>query len=235
MTYNPWPIGKVPLEFQRPELGLLRESGYEFDDAREVVGIFEERLATYSGSKYCVALDCASNAIFLCLKYLNLNTTIAIPRRTYVSIGMQIHHSGNRLALKEIEWQGLYQLGNTPIIDGAARFTPNMFVGGSDSLQILSFQIKKRLPIGRGGAILTNNREAAEWFKLSRYDGRDLNSSYDSKKHVLQLGWHMYMTPEDAARGLLILDKLGVNEYPDVANFESYPDTYDWFAKLGLI
>ena len=235
MTYNPWPIGKVPPEFRRPELEEIEKAGYSFQDPRDVITIFENRLAIYSGSKYCVVLDCASHGIFLSLKYLTPIRTVTIPRRTYVSVGMQIHHSGNILALDEIPWEGLYQLRGTPIFDGSARFRPNMFVGGAHSLQVLSFQIKKRLPIGRGGAVLTDDLEAANWLRNARYDGRDLATPYDSVNHVNQLGWHMYMTPEDAARGLLILDKLGDADYPDIAGDQSYPDTLSWFKKIGII
>jgi dTDP-4-amino-4,6-dideoxygalactose transaminase len=105
-----------------------------------------------------------------------------------------------------------------------------MFVGG-DSLQVLSFQIKKRLPIGRGGAILTDDDDAAAWLKLARYDGRDLNSPYDSPEHVKQLGWHMYMTPEDAARGIILFDQLG-DDFSDVANHNSYPDITSWLKQI---
>jgi hypothetical protein len=36
-------------------------------------------------------------------------------------------------------------------------------------------------------------------------------------------GWHMYMTPEDAARGIILMDKISeVNE--DTHNHNSYKD-----------
>ena len=98
----------------------------------------------------------------------------------------------------------------------------------------VSFQIKKRLPIGRGGAVLTNNLELYNWIKLASYDGRDLTSRYDSEEHVKLLGWHMYMTPEDAARGILLLDKLGAQVYRDVATSSSYPDIRNWLMKVGI-
>ena len=36
----------------------------------------------------------------------------------------------------------------------------------------LSFHIKKQLPIGKGGMILTDDQQAVEWFKKARYEGR---------------------------------------------------------------
>jgi len=232
MSYNPWPLGQVNPEFHRPELNKLRENGYEYQDAREIIGIFERKLADFAGSKYAVVVDCASNAIFLSLKYKRIAGEIVIPRNTYISVAMQIMHAGCQVKFEDISWSGVYELGASGIFDGAARFTKNMFVGGQDSLQVLSFQIKKRLPIGRGGAILTDSLEAYKWLKLSSYDGRDLNSPYDSPEHVKSLGWHMYMTPEDAARGILIFDMLGTGEFPDVAGSQSYPNIEPWIKSI---
>ena len=232
VSYNPWPIGQVNPEFHRPELTKLRENGYEYQDAREIIGIFERKLADFAGSKYAVVMDCASNAIFLSLKYKRITGEVTIPRNTYISVPMQIMHAGCRVRFEDVSWSGVYELGLTGIFDGAARFTKNMFVGGEDSLQVLSFQIKKRLPIGRGGAILTDSIQAYEWLKLASYDGRDLNSPYDSPEHVKSLGWHMYMTPEDAARGILIFDMLGTGEFPDIAGSESYPNIEPWIRSI---
>jgi dTDP-4-amino-4,6-dideoxygalactose transaminase len=41
-----------------------------------------------------------------------------------------------------------------------------MYVG-LDALQVVSFQIKKRIPIGRGGIILTDDFEAYKWLKMA--------------------------------------------------------------------
>jgi dTDP-4-amino-4,6-dideoxygalactose transaminase len=234
MKYNPWPIGKLPSDFRRPELDELRKLGFRFDDAREVIDIFENELAKYSGSKYAVVVDCATNALFLSLKYLGISGLVEIPARTYVSVAMTIIHAGCSVATRDYAWSGIYELGDTGVFDGSARFTPNMFVGGENSLHCLSFQIKKRLPIGRGGAILTNDSRAREWLMLARYDGRDLNTPYDSVNHIKGIGWHMYMTPEDAARGLILLNKLGGGNFADVANQDSYPDIRPWLDSLKV-
>jgi dTDP-4-amino-4,6-dideoxygalactose transaminase len=97
-----------------------------------------------------------------------------------------------------------------------------MFVQG-DALQVLSFQIKKRLPIGRGGAILTDSKVAYDWLKLATYDGRNLDTPYDYVDHVQTLGWHFYMTPEDAARGIWLMDRIP-EDNADTMDFTHYPD-----------
>ena len=232
MTYNSWPLGSLPQEWQRPEPGMIKVQGYDWDDPRDIVGLFEQKLALYSGSKFAVLTDCCTNAIFLSLKYRGIQgERISIPANTYISVPMQIWHSGNIPVLEKRAWSGVYELGTTRILDGAARFTKGMYEVGS--LHCLSFQIKKRLPIGRGGAILTDDKAAYEWLKLASYDGRDLTSPYDSLEHVLSLGWHSYMTPEDAARGILLMDQLpDVNE--DTMTDSHYPDLRKWSVVKAI-
>lgn len=231
--YNSWPLGKLPLDWQRPEPSLISELGYTWNDPRHIVDIFEKKLADFSGSRFCVLTDSASSAIMLCLarRAFNQQRAISIPLNTYVSVAMQIIHSGNKLSFHHEEWSGIYELGDTGILDGAGRFAPGMFAGGN-KLQALSFQIKKRLPIGKGGAILTDSEEDAQWLKLASYDGRNLKSKYDSQEHVTQLGWHCYMTPEDAARGILLMDRI-MPPYNDTMTWKNYPpiNSFEFFKN----
>ena len=220
--YNPWPLGSLPNAFQRPEPDQLRVLGYDWDDPRDIVGLFEKKLADFAGSKFAVVTDCCTNALFLALRYRQASGDVDIPRHTYVSVPMQLLHCGITPVFTEERWSGIYTLGNTGIVDGAGRFTKGMYFG-DNSLHTLSFQIKKRLPIGRGGAILTDSEEAYRWLKLASYDGRDLETAYDSPNHVSLLGWHYYMTPEDAARGIILMDQLP-EVMPDTMTWENYPD-----------
>jgi dTDP-4-amino-4,6-dideoxygalactose transaminase len=223
ITYSSWPLGKVPKEWHRPELEDLKKLGYEWEDPRDVIDIFERKVANFAGSKYAVSLDSCSNGLFLSLKYLNASGRITIPKRTYVSVPMQIMHAGCEVCFEDLEWTGLYQLKPYPVYDSATRFTKGMYLGGN-VLQVVSFQIKKRLPIGRGAMILTDDKEAYEWLCRARHDGRDLNVNYMDDDFNM-LGWHMYMIPEDAARGIIIMDQLpkvnddsgGSNNYSDLS------------------
>lgn len=232
-SYNPWPLGKLPEEMRRPEPQRLKELGYHWEDPRDIVGIFEEKLADYAGSKYAVTTDSCSNAIFLALKYKKITGKVVIPKNTYASVPMQIIHAGAKPVFEHYEWQGIYPLGDSGIWDSAARFTKGMYVGG-EGLQCLSFQIKKRLPIGRGGAILTDNFDAYQKLKLMTYDGRDLTTAYDSKDHVKSLGWHFYLTPEDSARGILLMDMLPEHN-PDTMTSDHYPDLTQWPSMFNLL
>lgn len=229
--YNSWPLGKVPKELQRTELDTITQNGYVWKDARDVIDIFEQKVAKFSGSKYAISVDCCSHGVFLCLQYILQkkeifkNDIITIPNKTYVSIPMQIKHANLNVNFEDIEWSGIYNLKNTRVWDGAVRWTKDMYVG-NNALQVLSFQFKKRIPIGKGGMILTDDEEAAKWLKLASYDGRDLTLPYDHENHVSTLGYHMYMTPEDAARGIILMDS--VNKFTDMhddsGSHFNYPD-----------
>jgi len=224
--YNSWPLGKLPLEWQRPEPEAILKLGYKWEDPRDIIDLFEEKLANFTGSKYCVLTDSATSALFLSLMFRKIKSEITIPVQTYASVAMQIIHAGARLNFNELKWSGLYELEGTRIFDSAARFGPDIYEG-SDALQVLSFQIKKRLPIGKGGAILTSSKTAYEWLKFASYDGRNLRSKYTDSTHIQQIGWHCYMTPEDAARGIILMDNLPSN-YEDTMNWTHYPPLTDF-------
>ena len=121
MKYNAWPLGQLPKELQRPELDQLKDKGYEFDDPREVITIFEEKVAKFAGSKYAVAVDCCSSGIFLSLMYLlweneiYYHDVIIIPKRTYISVPMQIHHAGCIPEYEDRKWTGVYNLKGTRV------------------------------------------------------------------------------------------------------------------------
>jgi dTDP-4-amino-4,6-dideoxygalactose transaminase len=223
VEYNAWPIGQVPKHLQRPELDQIRELGYDWKDPRDVVDMFEKKVAKYAGSKYAVSVDCCSHGIFLalqCIKRYRKNiSTITIPKHTYVSVPQQIIHAGFKVKLEDREWSGIYQLKPYSIWDGATRWQRDMYMGG---FHIVSFQLKKRVPIGRGGMILLDNKNEYEYLKKIRYDGRDLDGKYDEDPYEY-IGWHYYMTPEDAARGIIIMDQ--IPEYnDDSGGWQNYPD-----------
>ena len=226
--YNSWPLGKLPTQLQRKEPTLLRETGYEWDDPRDIVDICENKIAVHFGAKYCITTDCCSHAIFLSLQYLKymgeigVFEDITIPRQTYVSIPMQILHSELHVKFEDIEWDGFYYLSPTRIIDAAVMWKKDSYI--KNSLMCLSFQIKKAIPVGKMGAILTDDFETFDWLKRASYDGRDLTTPYDSTDHISMIGWHMYATPEDCARAIILMDSIadkgsymGSKNYPDVS------------------
>ena len=120
-------------------------------------------------------------------------------------------HAGGIVKFRDYDWQGIYQLEPYPLWDAAKRLTSGMYI--PDSYMCLSFHIKKNLKIGKGGMILTNDEEAVEWFKKYRYEGRG-QCMYHEDSIELN-GYNAYMTPEQAARGLALMQNYP-EHVPDV-------------------
>ena len=216
--YKVWPL-KLEYDWRRTELDQLTAAGYIWKDPMDVIDLFEKKVATFAGSKYAIAIDCCSHGIFLALKYLNATGAVDVPAYTYISVPSQVIHAGCSVNFTHDEWSGVYQLTPYPIFDGAVRWQKDMYKGG---FHILSFQIKKRIPIGKGGMILTDDIAAYNWFKRASHDGRNFATEFNSD-NIDMLGWHFNMTPEDAARGILLMDQTAdYNE--DSGNCKSYND-----------
>jgi dTDP-4-amino-4,6-dideoxygalactose transaminase len=188
----------------------------------KIVDEFEKTIANLAGSKYAIAVDSCSNALFLCLKYINEpEQIITIPNRTYISVPSAIRNAGYYLQMKDIDWQGIYQLDPLPIYDGALRFKRGMYKGG---FHCLSFHIKKHLKIGRGGMILTDDEMAHKWLKWARFNGR--NEVEHKVDDFQMIGWNFYMTNSDAARGLWLLSGMDGDQddiktnYPDLSVYD---------------
>lgn len=196
---------------------------------------FENEIAKYTGSKYAVSVDSATNGIFLSLLYLKYTKEvhtgdhIVIPSKTFLSVPMAIKNAGLNIIFKDYEWQGLYKLEPTRIYDSALRYSKGMYIPGS--MMVLSFQYRKHIPIGRGGMVLTDDINAVKWLKMARFNGKHEGvSRFDDEFEIC--GWDMYMTPEQAARGLLILNSMrspdgdigGSKDYPDLSKQKVFND-----------
>lgn len=197
-----------------------------------IVYDFEERIALWAGSKWAVAVESGTAAIFLSLMYRKQQKPfekVFIPKYTYPSVPCSIIHSGAKVMFTDFIWDGLYELQPLDIWDGALRFKKGMFAGG---LHCLSFHVKKQLPIGRGGMILTNDSKARDWLRKARFDGRDPIPLREDD--FTMLGWNMYMTPEQAARGIQLFELIRDQDLPDLSVEEQgYPDLskFDIYKK----
>jgi dTDP-4-amino-4,6-dideoxygalactose transaminase len=202
--------------------------GYNIQDPWDIVEAFESMVADYAGSKYAVAVDSCTNSLFLCMKYLEATGEVEVPKRTYLSVPQTVIHAGCTPKFVDLEWKGLYQMNPYPIVDSATRFTKGMYI--QDTYQCLSFHIRKILPIAKGGMILTNDKDAVEWFKAAEYEGRDRRVPHDEMPEPTICGWNMYMPPEQAARGIELFLSLpeknedcgGSYKYKDISNYEMF-------------
>lgn len=188
----------------------------------QTVRDFEIAMAEYVGSPYAIAVDSCTNALFLCCYYCKVKEVI-LPSHTYLSVPCSVIHAGGTVKFKDYEWEGQYKLDPYPIYDSACQIKKNMYIRGT--YQCISFSFNKPINIGKGGMIFTDNEDAVIWYKKARYEGRSeipiLNDDID------MLGWNMYMTPEQAARGLILLSHLETDiiqkrNYPDLSKFKVY-------------
>jgi len=188
----------------------------------KIVRMFEEEIAEYTGAPYAISVDSCTNALFLVCKWMGVNE-VTIPSKTYLSVPQSITHAGGEVIFdKRAEtnhWKGMYQLKPYPIWDAAKRLTSGMYVEGQ--FMCLSFHIKKLLPIWKGGMILTDNAEAADWFKKARYEGR--SEKFYKEDDITFHGWNMYMTPQQAAQGLAMFQNYSV-EGGDLGEENGYRD-----------
>jgi len=166
----------------------------------EVVTKFENQVAEFFGAPYAVAFDSCTHGVEVCLRYTN-TTKINVPKRTYLSIPFLANKLGIELEWREEDWQDYYYLTDN-IIDAAVLWKSNSYIPGT--FMGISFQFQKHLSLGRGGIILTDNKEAALQLKKMSYDGRIPNTPWRDQ-NIDTVGYHYYMTPEIAKDGL---DKL---------------------------
>lgn len=205
------------------------------EGAHKITAEFERLLAEYTGAPHAVAVDNASNALFLALMYENVRgKEISIPCRTYPSVPCEIIHAGGIVRFLPVDGKtikGAYPLLGSRAWDSALRFTAGMYLPGT--FMCLSFTGPyKHLRLSKGGAILTDDAEACAWFKRARFSGRR-ECSY----HVDQLdrlGWNFYMIPELAARGIHMMSQFYGSDgqplhnedraipYPDLSRFPVY-------------
>jgi dTDP-4-amino-4,6-dideoxygalactose transaminase len=190
----------------------------------QVVRDFEDAVSSFASSPFAVAVDSCTNALFLCCKYLKVSK-VTLPSRTYVSVPCSVIHAGGSVEWKDYDWrhERSYLLDPYPIRDSAHKFERGMFDGG---FHCISFSANKAVNIGKGGMILTDDAGAVAWFKKARYCGRSERPLNEDNFDML--GWNMYMTPEQAARGLLLMQFLSdkfqskIQEFPDLSKFVTY-------------
>ena len=166
-----------------------------------LVNQFEQEIARYFGAPYAVATDSCTHGIELSLR-LTKASVISVPKHTYLSVPFLADKLGIKLEWRDENWIDYYKLTDN-VIDAAVLWRPLSYVSGT--FMSLSFQYQKHLSLGRGGMILTDDKEAALNLKKMSYDGRLPEIPWRSQ-NIDTIGYHYYMTPETA--------QLGLNKFP---------------------
>ena len=178
---------------------------------------FENQVAEFFGAPYAIAVDACTHGVELCLRYTNANS-ISVPKNTYLSIPFLFRKLNIELKWREEDWKDFYYVTDN-VIDAAVLWKKNI----SGTFMSLSFQYQKHLSLGRGGIILTDNKEAAIELKKMSYDGRLPNIPWRDQ-NIDTIGYHYYMTPETAQLGIEKLPaaikatprQWTVNDWPDL-------------------
>lgn len=189
------------------------------------VETFENQIAKFFGAPYAVAVDCCTHGVELCLIYTNAKK-ITVPKNTYLSIAFLAEKLNIQRQWKYENWIDYYYLTEN-VIDAAVLWKSNSYI--SNTFMCVSFQYQKHLSLGKGGIILTDNKDAAIELKKMSYDGRLPNIPW-REQNISSMGYHYYMTPETAANGLNKLNNAintkprqwVVSDWPDLTQMEIF-------------
>jgi len=179
---------------------------------------FETRMAEFYGAPYAVATDCCTHAIELALRYQNTSAA-QCPKNTYLSVPMTLAKLDQKWNFVDNLWKDYYYITEN-IIDAAVYWKQNSYI--KHTFMCLSFQFKKHLSLGRGGAILCETYEDYITLKKMSYDGRLPDIPW-AEQNISNMGYHYYMTPETAQLGLHRFPA-AVNTVPRSWSYKDYPD-----------
>jgi dTDP-4-amino-4,6-dideoxygalactose transaminase len=194
----------------------------------------EKKLAEYLGAKHVVLLSSCTAALGLSIEYIkkkhNLKEfTALVPSLTFAATATEVIHASGEvlfgdvdenMCLKKID--GQYDIAipvhltgnkadtdyNCPVIEDSAHLIERNQLVGNKNLVCFSFYATKNLTMGEGGAIATNDDEAAEWFKQARHHGIskggwDRYNKVNSWKYDIEfIGWKC--NPSDVLSAILI-------------------------------
>lgn len=177
---------------------------------------FEDALSKYTGAPYVVTTDCCTHAIELAMRYDKVKYC-RFTAHTYLSVLQTMHIVGADYTLVDEEWEGEYKFHQTRIWDSARLLAPNMYKKGQ--IQCLSFGHTKPLEIGRGGAILLDDPEAARILRMQRMDGRDLTISPWAEQKEFAVGYHYNMMIDHCKQGIELL-----KQHNKTITYGNYPD-----------
>lgn len=202
----------------------------------DFVEIFEDHLCQYTNFKFAVCTDSCTDALMISLEskrilgQISKDTKFYVPKHTYLSVPMTLARNGWRFQFIDNQWHGSYSIGNF-IIDAATDFRKDLGITWKDVEECavcVSFQQKKRLNLDQGGVIFTNSEDISSLCRRLRHDGRDPKRSHvdevQNDPENIILGWHAYMSPEKAARGILAMNQIQLLPPYVQHSWEDYPD-----------
>ncbi len=216
--------------FDHEELKAVKDC---FDSGWVVLGPktaeFEKEFAKYVGSKYAVAVDSGTSALFLAIRAAKYKKFITIPSLTFVSDAEVIHHAGLEIRFADVDpktlcvdkqyknllpvnFGGNLAKGKGKVVDSCHRIEKND-VKGSDAMWCYSFYATKNLNTVQGGMVALNSEKDYKWLMMARDHGvtkgtaqryKGKNPTYD----VLFPAWRVKGDDLRSSIGLVQLRKL---------------------------
>lgn len=207
----------------------------DYLDPFDAVADFERAVAHYTGAPYCVTTDSCSHAMEIAFRLTFANNLVVFPAHTYLSVPMTLHKLNIPFMMTDESWSGEYEFKGSKIWDSARRFDRHMYRDGQ--VQCISFGRTKPLQVGRGGCILTDNKQLYEAASRMRMDGRDIFKYKPwAKQEKFNVGYHYYMRPEDCVTGLNLLHDKKFT--PQLDEYYNYPDcrqlTIEPYTKISI-
>lgn len=207
----------------------------DYLDPFDAVADFERAVAHYTGAPYCITTDSCSHAMEIAFRLTFANNMVMFPAHTYLSVPMTLHKLNIPFMMTDESWSGEYEFTGSKIWDSARRFDRHMYRDGQ--VQCISFGRTKPLEIGRGGCILTDNRQLHEAASRMRMDGRDIFKYKPwARQGSFNVGYHYYMRPEDCVTGLNLLHDKKFT--PQLDAYYNYPDcrelTIEPYTKINI-
>ena len=182
-------------------INLFNINHYEIDTSRfsnllhdEVVTDFEHKFAEYVGAKHACSANSASSLLFLALS--KLNTTISIPSTIPPVVPNVIINSGNKIEFYDnIEWVGRSYRLHENIIDSAHEVTRNQYKSHGDPLAQMIFSFYPTKPVGScdGGMIVSDDKDAIDWYRMMTLNGMHFSENNWDRTHVAA-GYKMHTT-----------------------------------------
>lgn len=203
---------------------------------------FEQEFAQFIGAPYVRVTDGATSALFLSLKYLSIEPgdEVILPSLTFTATAEVVLHCGALVVFADVRpfpdmtldpddvarkrtkktkavipvhmaGHMAHRVYDLPVIEDSAHLIRKGCFGGN--LMAFSFHATKVMTTGRGGAVATNEKEAAEWFSKARDFGmtktiaqriENQSSEYD----IAFPGWSHQMIDIAAAIGRVQLKRL---------------------------
>lgn len=179
---------------------------------------FENKIAEFFGAPHAIAVDCCTHGVELSLRYTKAKK-INVPKNTYLSIAFLAEKLGIERIWKDENWVDYYYLTEN-VLDAAVLWKKNSYI--PKTFMSISFQYQKHLSLGKGGVILTDDKDAAIALKKMSYDGRIPITPW-REQNITSIGYHYYMTPETADNGLKKLEN-AVNTKPRQWVVSDWPD-----------